>query len=141
MSEKTWIGAIYLKDEGGYEIVLKSLRHYKNRLKTIGNSPDLKETAGMFATILNQQAMKTVPKIDETIERIQNNLGDIQSVRKLSDDVPFLEKALLCYETDIHKAQDIGNKYFVKLVGNMEEAKNDLNNIKIALDKIKQYSE
>ncbi len=140
MSEKTWIGAIYLKDEGGYEIVLKSLRHYKNRLKTIGNSPDLKETAGMFATILNQQAMKTVPKIDETVQRIQNNLGDIQSVRKLSDDVPFLEKALLCYETDIHKAQDIGNKYFVKLVGNMEEAKNDLNRIKIALDKIKQYS-
>ncbi len=141
MSEKTWIGAIYLKDEGGYEIVLKSLRHYKNRLKTIGNSPDLKETAGMFATILNQQAMKTVPKIDEVIEKIQNNLGGIQSVRKLSDDVPFLEKALLCYETDIHKAQDIGNKYFVKLVGNMKEAKNDLNNIKIALDKIKQYSE
>ena len=140
MSEKTWIGAIYLKDEGGYEIILKSLRHYKNRLKTIGNSPELKETAGMFATVLNQQAMKTVPKIDETIQRIQNNLEDIQSVRKLSDDVPFLEKALLCYETDIHKAQDIGHEYFVKLVGDMKEAKNDLNRIKIALDKIKQYS-
>jgi len=42
MSENAWIGAIYLKDEGGYEIVLKSLRHYKNRLKTISNSPELK---------------------------------------------------------------------------------------------------
>ncbi len=141
MSEKTWIGAIYLKDEGGYEIVLKSLRHYKNRLKTIGNSPELKEAAAMFVPILNQQAMKTVPKIDEIIQRIQNNLGDIQSVSKLSDDVPFLEKALLCYEVDIHKAQDIGHKYFVKLVGNMAEAQNDLKTIKIALDKIKQYSE
>ncbi len=141
MSEKTWIGAIYLKDEGGYEIVLKSLRHYKNRLKTIGNSPELKEAAAMFVPILNQQAMKTVPKIDEVIQRIQNNLGDIQSVSNLSDDVPFLEKALLCYEADIHKAQDIGHKYFVKLVGNMAEAQNDLKTIKIALDKIKQYSE
>ena len=141
MSEKTWIGAIYLKDEGGYEIVLKSLRHYKNRLKTMGNSPELKGAAAMFAPVLYQQAMKTLPKIDEVIQRIQNNLGDIQSINKLSDDIPFLEKALLCYEADIHKVEDIGHEYFVKLVGDMTKAKNDLKTIKIALDKIKQYSE
>jgi len=141
MSEKIWIGAIYLKDEGGYEIVLKSLRHYKNRLRTIGNSPELKEAGAMFAPVLNQQAMKTVPKIDEVIQKIQDNIGDIRSVSKLSQDVPFLEKALTCYEADIHRAQDIEHEYFVKLVGNMNEAKNDLKTIKIALEKIKQYSE
>ncbi len=140
MSENAWIGAIYLKDEGGYEIVLKSLRHYKNRLKTISNSPELKDAAAMFAPILNQQAMKTIPKIDKVIQKIQNNLLDIQSVSRLREDVPFLEKALSCYEADIHKAEDIGHEYFVKLVGNMAEAKNDLKTIKIALDKIKQYS-
>jgi len=89
MSEKIWIGAIYLKDEGGYEIVLKSLRHYKNRLKTMGNSPELKGAGAMFAPVLHQQAMKTVPKIDEVIQRIQNNLGDIQSDSNLSDDIHF----------------------------------------------------
>ncbi len=141
MSEKVWIGAIYLKDEGGYEIVLKSLRHYKNRLKTISNSPELKDAGAMFAPVLNQQAMKTVPKIDQVIQKIQNNLGDIQSIYKLSEDVPFLEKALSCYEADIHKAEDTGHEYFVKLVGNMAVAKDDLNSIKTALDKIKQYSE
>ncbi len=141
MSEKIWIGAIYLKDEGGYQIVLKSLRHYKNRLKTIGNSPELKDAAAMFAPVLNQQAMKTVPKIDEVIQKIQNNLVDIQSIYKLSEDIPFLEKALSCYEADIHKAEDTGHEYFVKLVGNMAVAKDDLNTIKTALDKIKQYSE
>ncbi len=140
MSEKIWIGAIYLKDEGGYEIILKSLRHYKNRLKTLGNSPELKDAAAMFAPILYQQAMKTIPKIDETIQKVQDNLGDIQSVNKLSEDVPFLEKALECYEADIHKAQDTGHEYFVKLVGDMRVAKNDLETIKIALDKIKQFS-
>ncbi len=140
MSEKIWIGAIYLKDEGGYEIILKSLRHYKNRLKTIGNSPELKDAAAMFAPVLYQQAMKTIPKIDEVIQKVQDNLGDVQSASKLSDDVPFLEKALLCYEADIHKAQDIGHEYFVKLVGDMGIAKNDLETIKIALDKIKQFS-
>jgi len=141
MDKKVWIGSIYLKDEGGYEIILKSLKHYKNRLKTIGNSPDLKETAGMFAPILNQQAMKTIPKIDEVIQKIQNNLVDIQLVNKLSEDIPFLEKALSCYEADIHKAENTGHEYFIKLVGNMAVAKNDLKIIKIALDKIKQYSE
>ncbi len=141
MSEKIWIGAIYLKDEGGYEIILKSLRHYKNRLRTMGNRPELKDAAAMFAPILYQQAMKTIPKIDETIQKVQNNLGDIQSVNKLSEDVPFLEQALSCYEADIHKAEDIGHEYFLKLVGNIIEAKNDLKTIKIALEKIKQYSE
>ncbi len=140
MSEKIWIGAIYLKDEGGYEIILKSLRHYKNRLKTIGNSPELKDAGAMFAPVLHQQAMKTIPKIDEVIQKIQDNLKDGQSASKLSDDVPFLEKALSCYEADIHKAQDIGHEYFVKLVGDMVVAKNDLETIKIALDKIKQFS-
>ncbi len=140
MSEKIWIGAIYLIDEGGYEIVLKSLRHYKRRLKTMGNSPELKNSAGMFASVLNQQAMKTIPKIDEVIQKVQDNLGNIQSASELKDDVPFLEKALSCYEADIHRAQDIGHEYFVKLVGNMSEAKNDLKTIKMALDKIKQYS-
>jgi len=140
MSKKIWIGAIYLKDEGGYEIVLKSLKHYKNRLKTIGNSPELKDAAAMFAPLLHEQAMKTIPKINETIQKIQDNLGDIQSVNKLSEDVPFLEKALSCYEADIHKAQDTGHEYFVKLVGDMVLAKNDLEAIKIALDKIKQFS-
>jgi len=141
MSEKAWIGAIYLKDEGGYEIVLKSLKHYKNRLKTMGNSPELKDAAAMFAPILNQQAMKTIPKINEVIQKIQNNLVDIQLVYNLSEDVPFFEKALSCYEADIHKAEDTGHEYFVKLVGNMAVAKNDLKSIKIALAKIKQYSE
>ena len=141
MTEKIWIGAIYLIDEGGYEIVLKSLKHYKNRLKTIGNSPELKNAAGMFASVLNQQAMKTIPKIEKVIKKVQDNLGDIQSASKLSEDVPFLEKALSCYEADIHKAEDMGHEYFVKLVGDMLIARNDLNTIKIALDKIKQYSE
>jgi len=140
MPEKIWIGAIYLKDEGGYEIVLKSLRHYKNRLRTIGNSPELKEAGAMFAPLLNQQAMKTFPKIDEVIQKIQDSIEDTRSVSKLSEDVPFLEKALSCYEADIHRAQDIGHEYFVKLVGNMREANDDLKTIKIALEKIKQYS-
>ena len=139
MTEKTWLGRIYFKDEGGYEIVLKSLNHYKNRLKTLRNSPELKEAAAMFAPVLNQQAMKTIPIIDETIKKIHDNLNDIESINNLQEDIPFLEKALTCYESDIHKAEDTGYEYFVKLVGDMVQARKDLETIKIALKKINQF--
>lgn len=141
MAEKVWTGAIFLKDEGGYEIILKSLTHYRKRLRTIGNSPELKDSAAMFASVLNQQAMKTVPKIDEVVKKIEDSIDDIQAVKTLSDEVPFFEKALMCYESDIQKAQDTGHEYFVKLVGDMVEAKNDLPVIKNAILKIKEYSE
>ena len=141
MSEKVWLGAIFLKDEGGYEIILKSLRHYKKRLKTLGNSPELKDAAAMFASVLHQQAVKTVPKIDETIKKIENSLEDVQLTNKLVEEIPFLEKALQCYEADIHKAQDYGHDYFVKLVGDMEAAVKDLKTISDASNKIKQFTE
>lgn len=140
MTEKIWIGRIYVKNEGGYEIILKSLNHYKNRLKTLNESPELKDSAAMFASVLNQQARKTVPKINEVIEKIYKSLEDAQDMNELEEEVQFLEKALTCYESDIHKAEDTGHEYFVKLVGDMAEARKDLKIIKTALEKINGFS-
>ena len=131
---------VYLKDEGGYEIVLKSLIHYKKRLRTIGNSPELKDSSAMFGTLLQQEAMKTIPKIDEVIKKIQDSLSDVKLLSSLSEDLPFLLKALLCYESDIKKAQDTGHEYFLKLIGNLSLVKNDLEVIKNALNKIREFS-
>ena len=141
MTEKVWLGGLYLKEDGGYEIVLKSLNHYKNRLKTLNDSPELKDSAAMFASVLNQQARKTVPKINEVIEKIIDNLENNKNTDKIFEEKSFLEKALSCYEADIHKAEDTGYEYFVKLVGDMVQARKDLDTIKIALDKINNFSE
>jgi hypothetical protein len=140
MTEKIWLGGIYVKDEGGYEIILKSLNHYKIRLKTLNESPELKESAAMFASVLNQQARKIVPKIDEVIEKIYSGLNNIEDMNALEEE-RFLEKALSCYESDIHKAEDTGHEYFVKLVGDMEQGRKDLKTIKTALEKINHFSE
>ena len=139
MSDKIWLGGIYFKDEGGYKIILKSLNHYKNRLKTLSNSPELKEAAAMFAPVLNQQAKKTVPKIDEAIKKIEETLKGIGSINSLQEDIPFLQKALECYESDIHKAENTGYEYFVTLVGDASQAKKDLEIIKTALKKINEF--
>ena len=141
MSEKVWLGAIYLKDEGGYEIILKSLNHYKKRLRTIGESPEMKDAAAMFASVLNQQASKSIPKIDETIKKIQNSLQETHQTEKLNENIPILEKSLLCYKADISKAQETKYDYFIRLVGDIGEAEKDLININIALDKINQYTD
>jgi hypothetical protein len=141
MTEKIWLGGIYVKDEGGYEIILKSLNHYKIRLKTLNDSPELKESAAMFASVLNQQARKIVPKINEVIEKIYSGLNNIEDMNALEEEKRFLEKALSCYESDIHKAEDTGHEYFVKLVGDMEQGRKDLKTIKTALKKINHFSE
>lgn len=140
MSDKVWLGAMYLKDEGGYEVVIKSLKHYKNRLRTIGNSPELKDAAAMFASVLNQQASKTIPKIDEMIQKIYASLYSIELVNHLKEDMSFLEKALQCHIADIDKAKTSGDKYFLKLVGNLDDSDDISDAIKVALEKIKQYS-
>ena len=136
MSESFWLGGTYIKHEGGYEIILKSLNHYKKRLKTLGQSPELQNSAAMFASVLNQEARKTIPIIDDMIEKIHDILRGVKEYDSLYNDVKFLEKALSCYKSDIQKAQDTGNEYFVKLVGDMKAASNDIEPINTAKCKI-----
>ena len=140
MVDKIWLGGIFLKNEGGYEIVLKSLGHYKKRLQTIGNSPELKEAAAMFAPVLQQQAVKTIPKIDETISKIQDVLSDTKPIDSLRDDVQFLQRALECYQSDIDKAENTGHEYFRKLLGDLPTATKDSATLVNALNRIKQFS-
>ena len=141
MSEKSWIGGIYLKEEGGYEIVLKSLIHYKKRLQTIHASPELKEAAAMFAPVLQSQAKKRIPMINEVKEKVEQSLLNTIPAQSLEQNLEILVKALECYKADIEKAEDTGGEYFVKLLGDVHEARNDLESIKNALIKIKQHSE
>ena len=140
MADKIWLGGIFLKDEGGYEIILKSFAHYKKRLQTIGSSPELKEAAAMFAPVLQQQAVKIVPQIDVTVSKIQDALSDSIPVDSLADDVSLMQKALECYQSDIEKAETTGHDYFQKLLGDITRAKQDSTIIAQAIDKIKQVS-
>tara|TARA_B100000029_G_scaffold343236_1_gene335642 strand:+ start:843 stop:1262 length:420 start_codon:yes stop_codon:yes gene_type:complete len=135
-----WMGGIFLKDEGGYEIVLKALDHYEKRLQTIHQSPELQEAAAMFAPILQSQAQKRLPMIDQVKQKIKKVLHDSITANSLEEDLEILEKALECRKSDIEKAQDTGKEYFMKLLGDLQEARKDLESLKNALEKIKEYS-
>ena len=141
MSEKLWIGGIYVKEEGGYEIILKSLIHYRKRLQTIHESPELKEAAAMFAPILQTTARKKIPIIEDTKEKIYQILLDLIPSQALEENLEIVQKALECRKADIQKAEETGAEYFINILGDVSEAKKDLNLIQKALTKINQYSE
>ena len=131
--EQVWI---YLKEEGGYEIILRALTHYKKRLLKIDKSPELKDSAAMFGGILRQAAIKTIPVIDEVTQKIQEGLTNPQESDLTQNHISILEKALMSYETDIQKAQDTGHEYYLSLIGELSKIKEDLDLIKIARSKI-----
>ena len=141
MSEKFWVGGIYLKEEGGYEIIFKSLIHYEKRLKTIHASPEVKEAAAMFAPVLQSQAKKRIPMIETAKINIEKFLVNSKIIEPLQQDLEIIEKALECRKSDIEKAETTSDEYFLKLVGNLNESKKDLPQIENALKKIKLYSE
>ena len=141
MSEKFWIGGIYLKEEGGYEIIFKSLIHYEKRLKTIHASPEVKEAAAMFAPVLQSQAKKRIPMIETAKTNIEKFLVNSKIIEPLQQDLEIIEKALECRKSDIEKAETTSDEYFLKLVENLDESKKDLPQIENALKKIKLYSE
>ena len=140
MSEKIWLGGIYLKEEGGYKIILKSLTHYKKRLQTIHSSPEVKQAAAMFAPVLQSQAKKRIPMIESTKENIEKFLLGSKATEELEQNLEIIQKALECRKSDIEKAESTSEDYFIKLIKDVEESKKDLPDIENALLKIKSYT-
>jgi hypothetical protein len=139
MSQKVWLGRIYLREEGGYEIILKALHHYKKRLKNIGRSPELRD-APMFAQLLQQEASKTGPLIEPIINKIKTGLQNPESLQSLHSDISIFEKALKCYQSDIQKSQTSLDSFYSDLISDKNAAALDLAKIKDALEKINQFS-
>ncbi|MEM3065537.1 MAG: hypothetical protein QW177_09260 [Candidatus Nitrosotenuis sp.] len=137
MSSKIWLGRIYLREEGGYELVLRALDHYKKRLRDIGSSPQLRD-APMFAQLVQHEAIKNVSVVDGIVEKIQRGLGEPEFLGKLENEISFIEKALACYQADIQKALH-GDAFYVKALQGSNFADTDLKSIKDALQKIRQF--
>ena len=95
----------------------------------------------MFAPILQSTARKKIPVIDEVKEKIDQCLLNLIPVQSLEQNLEILQKALECRKADIEKAEDTGAEYFINLLGDVQKAINDLEEIEKALIKINQYSE
>jgi hypothetical protein len=136
MSQKIWLGGIYLRDEGGYELVLRSLKHYKKRLKNIRKSPEIKD-APMFATIIEQEAIKAFKGADSLILKINEALLKPEMLRTLESELPLMQKAMDCYFSDIQKVGS--DSFYSELILDKMTALQDLKTIQDSLQKLGAY--
>jgi hypothetical protein len=136
MSQRVWLGWIYLKEEGGYELVLRALYHYKKRLRNIRRSPEIKD-APMFAQLVEGEAMKTYPLLITLSIKIGEGLQDPKILQSLQSDVPLIEKALNCYEADIRKLD--ADSFYSEMITDKNLAASDLPNIRPALKKLLRF--
>jgi len=136
---QVWLGGIYLKDEGGYEIILRALNHYKKRLRTIGSSPEM-AGAPMFGQIVQHEAAKALAFTDEVIDKIRKGLENSDLLKEIQKDIPIIEKALACYKSDIGKAKRGEDEFYSKLVSDAQIAASDFTNVENALERLRQIS-
>ena len=136
MSQKIWLGGIYLRDEGGYELVLRSLKHYKKRLKNIRKSPEIKD-APMFATIIEQEAIKAFQGADSLILKINEALLKPELLQTLESELPLMQKAMECYFSDIQKVGS--DSFYSELILDKTTALRDLKSIQDSLQKLGAY--
>ncbi len=94
----------------------------------------------MFVQVVEQEAMKTFPKIQDIIEKINQSLNDTNSLNQLQNEIPDIEKSLNSYKTDLQKALVGSNEYYTKLIPEASSLKADLALIENALQKINQFS-
>ena len=133
---QVWLGGIYLKEEGGYELVLRALHHYKKRLRNIRKSPEIKD-APMFAQIIEQEAMKSYKQAESIIAKINDGLQNPESLKAIEPDISIIEKALTCYQSDISKITS--DEFYSELITDKNSAQQDLGKIKPALEKLTSY--
>ncbi|MBM3904428.1 MAG: hypothetical protein FJ357_04785 [Thaumarchaeota archaeon] len=136
LMSQVWLGGIYLKEEGGYKLVLRALHHYKKRLRNIRKSPEIKD-APMFAQVIEQEAMKSYKQADSIITKISDGLQNPESLKTIEPDVAVIEKALTCYQSDITKINS--DAFYSELITDKSSAEQDLDKIKSALEKITSY--
>lgn len=115
MADRVWIGGIYLKDEGGYEVVLRALRYYLKLLKGISEAP---ATSGSptLARLLQQEADRVGPAVLRAGQNLKSGLADPETLAAVQNNVQHIQKALDSYRAGVREALG-GSVYHKELVG------------------------
>ncbi|MFQ5573385.1 MAG: hypothetical protein ACE5EJ_03950 [Nitrosopumilaceae archaeon] len=138
MSRRTWLGGIYLRG-GGYAIVIKALQHYQKRVQTIGNDPQLQETAMNLKMLVAEEGKKTAQKVGVVMNIINTGRNDPKMMNQIQFDVPLIEKALKCYQNDLEKIAENMEARYAELFDEPKNLQDDLPLIEQALKEINKF--
>lgn len=140
MPDRAWTGSIFLRDEGGFELVMRALNHYNRRLRRISASPEIAGAGAMFGSVLDAEAARTAPQLGAVAARLRAGLADPKALAAVEGDIGVIEKAMTCYRSDAAKASaDGAHAYYAKLVEGNVHYREDAAAIDGALAKLKGY--
>lgn len=134
------MGPIFIRDEGGFEVIMRALNHYNKRLNHIADTPELAQAGAVFGTILQSESAKASSKLKPLANKLRAGLTDPDILATLHDDIEIMEKAMRCYKADCQKAtQDI--PYYTEMLGKNMHVQDDVQMLDKYINRLKQYSE
>ena len=139
MSGRNWLGGIYLRG-GGHNIVLRALIHYKKRVETVGNDPQLEDTPVNLRSLIMDEGKKTSEQVRMLIKIINAGIKDPKLINQVQFQVPLIQKALKCYHVDVEKIVKNMQDRYLDLFDEPKNLQNDLPLIQDALKEINKFS-
>ena len=115
-----WTGGLFVRHEGGFEMVMRALNHYNRRLRRISESPELGSAGAMLASVLQSESAKTAPKLKELAARMRASLTDDAALASLENDLDLVGRAMSCYASDLRRAT-AGDEFCASLLRDADE--------------------
>jgi len=100
MGNAVWIGGIYLKDEGGYHIVMRALQYYLKMLKNLSRGMGTTVSATL-SHILQQEADRVGPIILQTGKDLKEGMIDQSRLAAVQNNLEYVFKALESYRAGV----------------------------------------
>lgn len=130
-----WLGGLFVRHEGGFELIMRALNHYNRRLRRISESPELASAGAMLSSVLQSESAKTAPKLKDLAVRMRASLTDDGALASLEKDADLAEKALSCYASDLRRAAS-GDRFCESLLGS---ARDDPDAAESAVGRLRAY--
>lgn len=133
--EKQWLGGLFVRHEGGFELLMRALNHYNRRLRRISESPELASAGAMFASVLQSESAKTTPQLKKLAVRLRASLTDDAALASLREDIELASRAAACYASDLRRAAS-GDEFCASLLrGDLD----DPATVESAVGRLREY--
>lgn len=131
-----WLGGLFIRHEGGFEVLMRALNHYNRRLRRISESPEVAAAGAMFASVLQSESARTAPQLKDLAARLRASLTDDGRLASLEGDVDLAVRAMSCYASDLRRAAS-GDRFCSSLVG---EARDEPGAVESAMARLREYA-
>ena len=100
MAGDAWLGGIYLKDEGGYYIVMRALQYYLRVLKKLSGGAG-SELSATLSHIIQQEAGRVGPLVLQAGKDLKEGMANGTRLAAVQNNIQYVLKALESYRAGV----------------------------------------